>query len=98
MTELRLDLPAEVVGLLGPTKDAAAGRARQAVVLDLLREGSISQGKAARLLGITRHDVLDLMAKYEIPSGPRTIEELEQELDVARTFLRARDTADGPSR
>ncbi len=87
--ELRVELPAEVVALLGETREAATVRAKQAVILDLLREGRISQGKAARLLGVTRHDIIDLMAEYDIPSGPATIEELREEVDLIDRTLKS---------
>jgi predicted HTH domain antitoxin len=53
------------------------------LVLDLLREGQISQGKAAELLGINRYEMLDLMARHKIPSGPQTAEEAEREIEAA---------------
>ena len=84
---LTLELPEELVALLG-SPEAAAAKAREALVLALLREGQISQGKAARLLGLTRWDVLDLMVQHQIPSGPATPEELRQEVEDARRFLR----------
>ena len=84
---LSFEVPDELVALLG-TPEAAAARARDVLVLDLLREARISQGKAARLLGVTRWDVLQLMAKHHIPSGPETPEELRQELEAAERFLR----------
>ncbi len=40
----------------------------------------ISQGKAAELLGISRHDLFDLMAKFEVPVIDMTEEELHEEL------------------
>jgi predicted HTH domain antitoxin len=81
-----VDLPTELVDLLG-SPEAAAVKAREALVLDLLRRSAISQGRAAALLGLTRWDVLDLMARYEIESGPETAEELRAELDDVRRFL-----------
>lgn len=87
MTTLTLDLPEELLALLG-SPEAAAARAREALVLDLLREARISQGKAARLLGITRWDILDLMARRQIPSGPETPEELEQEIETIEHYAR----------
>jgi len=79
-----LELPDELVALLGST-DAAAAKAREALILELLREARISQGLAARLLGITRWDMLDLMAARRIPSGPLTPEDVQQEFgQVAR--------------
>jgi predicted HTH domain antitoxin len=80
---LSLDLPEEVVALLGSSEQAAA-RARETLILDLLRRGQISQGKAAELLGVTRWAVLDLMAEHGIETGPEGAEELAQELATVR--------------
>ncbi len=79
---LTIELPAEVLELLGSTETARA-KTRQAIILQLLREGEISQGRAARLLGITRYGILDLMAKNQIPSGPQTPEEIDREIQAA---------------
>src|SRR4051812_47247750 len=70
MTNLVVELPDELVALLG-SPAAAAARAREALVLDLLREGQIGQSHAAELLGLTRWDLLDLMARHQITSGPK---------------------------
>ncbi|HEX5502294.1 MAG TPA: UPF0175 family protein [Thermomicrobiales bacterium] len=75
-----LELSDDLVALLGGP-DAIPAQAREALVLDLLRAVRISQGKAAELLGITRYDILDLMAQHEIPSGPETADEMREELD-----------------
>jgi predicted HTH domain antitoxin len=84
---LTLQLPEELVALLG-SPEAAAARAKEALVLELLREARISQGKAAQLLGITRWEILDLMAQHQIPSGAETAEEMRQEVEEMRRFLR----------
>ena len=55
-------------------------KAKEATVMELLRKGKISQGKAAELLDISRHDLFDLMAKYDIPAIEMTREELKREL------------------
>ncbi len=89
MTALVVELPDELVALLG-SPQAAAARAREALVLDLLREGQLGQSRAAELLGLTRWDLLDLMARHQIPSGPATAEEMSQEIDaVSRLVERA---------
>ena len=77
-----IELPDEILELLGSIETVEA-KTRQAIILQLLREGEISQGKAARYLDITRYDILDLMAKYQIPSGPQTTEEIEREIQAA---------------
>ncbi len=86
-TTIAVELPSELVDFFG-SPEALAARARQSLVLDLLRGAEISQGKAARLLGVTRYDILDFMARYQIPSGPETAEEADQDLEAARRGLR----------
>lgn len=55
-------------------------KAKEAAVMELLRKGKISQGKAAELLEISRYDLFDFMAKYDIPVIEMTEEELKKEL------------------
>jgi hypothetical protein len=94
-TTVTLELPDELVELLG-SPEAVSARAREALVLDLLREAAISQGFAARMLGITRWDILDLMACHCIPSGPETAEEMRRDIEAARLGeRRATIDADG---
>jgi predicted HTH domain antitoxin len=86
---LPLEVPDELIALLG-TPDAVTERAREALVLDLLRQGHVGQGKAAQLLGITRGALLDLAAAHRIPSGPESTEELAGELEAGRRYLKRR--------
>lgn len=55
-------------------------KGKEGIVLELLRKGEISQGKAAELLEIDRHALFDLMTKYNIPVIDLTEEELKEEL------------------
>jgi len=48
--------------------------------MDLLREHQISQGKAAELLGLSRHELFDLMAKHHVPVIDLSADELKSEL------------------
>lgn len=86
---LVIEVPDDLVALLG-TPEAAAARAKESLVLDLLRAEEISQGKAAELLGMTRWAMLDLMARYKIESGPKTAEEARQDVEVAERAARPR--------
>jgi predicted HTH domain antitoxin len=88
-----VDLPEDVVSLLG-SPQAAAVEARRALVLELLRDARISQGRAAELLGLTRGQVLDIMAERRIPSGPETAEDLQEELASLRRYF-SESGADG---
>ncbi|MDQ3700867.1 MAG: UPF0175 family protein [Chloroflexota bacterium] len=80
---LAVEVPEEVVALVGSPEDAAV-KAGQALVLDLVREGRISHGKAAELLGLSRWSMLDLMAQYRIEAGPSDEAEIRQDLEAAR--------------
>ncbi|HVC30391.1 MAG TPA: UPF0175 family protein [Steroidobacteraceae bacterium] len=88
-----IELPEEIVALFGSAA-VAATEARRALVLDLLREARISQGRAAELLGLTRAEMLDLMVQRRIPSGPETAAEFREELASLRHYARA-NSADG---
>jgi predicted HTH domain antitoxin len=81
-----IELPEELVDLLG-SPQAVSAKAREALVLELLREERISQGQAARLLSVTRWQIIQLMGQYRIPSGPETAEDIRQELDVVRDIV-----------
>ena len=73
-----LELPDEVVKHASDKE--LAEKAKEALVMELLREHQVSQGKAAEILGISRYDLFDLMSKYRISVIDLTPEELEAEL------------------
>lgn len=55
-------------------------KGKAVIVLELLRKGTISQGKASELLEVDRHTLFDLMAKYDLPAIEMTDQELKEEL------------------
>lgn len=60
--------------------EAAAGRELTILaVLDLVRRGTLSSGRAAELLGLDRWDMPDLLATYDVDTVEFTAEELEQD-------------------
>ena len=86
---LSFEVPENLIALLG-SPEAAAAKAKEALVLQLLREAEISQGQAAELLGITRWDILDLMAQHDILSGPETPEEVREEIAILERLVQER--------
>jgi predicted HTH domain antitoxin len=76
--EAEVELPDEVLAQL--REEEIVTKAREALVMELLREHHLSQGKAAEILGINRSDFFDLMTKYQIPVIDLTAEELAAEL------------------
>ena len=75
---LDLELPDEVFAQL-EGRDIER-RVTEALVMDLLREHQISQGKAAEVLGLSRHELFDLMAKHHVPVIDLSADELKSEL------------------
>jgi predicted HTH domain antitoxin len=75
-----VDLPEEVVEWFGWQDREVSDRMREALVMELLRQHVISQGKAAALLGVNRWDMFDLMSRYKVPAIDLTAEELREEL------------------
>jgi predicted HTH domain antitoxin len=65
-------------------------RAKEGAVMELLRKAKISQGRAAELLGISRHDIVDLMGKYDIPVFDATSEELKEGVKNLKSALGGR--------
>ena len=59
------------------------------LVLKRFRGGGISSGKAARILGLSRRDFLDLLAKEGIPLYEPTNEQLGDEFKTVERFGRA---------
>ena len=66
----------------------AERKAREAYVMTLLQHGDISAGRAAKLLGIDRWRLSELMDVYDIsPFSTQTREELEREVAHAKRTL-----------
>jgi len=81
--KFELELPEELKELF-KTEEAAARAAKEALVLDLLHRGEISQGKAADLLGVDRWALLELMQKHGLPVLAQTPEELRRDVETLR--------------
>jgi predicted HTH domain antitoxin len=60
------------------------------VVMRLLKEQRISQGKASELLGVNRYDLFDLMARYDIPVTDLSPEDMTREFARADAFFRGK--------
>ena len=76
--EVEVELPDEVLARL--REEEIVTKAKEAFVMELLREHHLSQGKAAEILGVSRSDFFALMTRYQIPVIDLTAEELAAEL------------------
>ena len=83
MKAVTIELPPELVRLLGSEEEAKRG-AKVALVLDLVRRGTISRAKAAELLGTPLAEPPALLAEYRIPSFDYSAEDAERDLQTLR--------------
>jgi predicted HTH domain antitoxin len=80
---VELELPAGL-RTLGMTDADIRREAPTLLILKKFRDGAISTGKAAELLGLSRFQFMDLLAKEQIPLINYSKEELEQEMKTIR--------------
>jgi predicted HTH domain antitoxin len=66
-------------------------KGKETIVLELLRKGEISQGKAAELLGINRYEMFDLMARHDIPAFDYSVEELDKGMKTMDKLLKKKE-------
>ena len=76
-------------------KTDAERKAKEAFVLELLRHGDISAGRAAKFLDISRWDLSDLMSAAGIsPFAELSVEDLNAEVETALKVLNSNDDED----
>ena len=80
--ELDQDLVAVLEELRRPVKEAA----RELIVLELYRQGELSSGKAAQLLGLEREDFIRQASAKGIPYFQLRGEDLRREVDASKQF------------
>jgi predicted HTH domain antitoxin len=85
---LILELPDAWKQLLGLDNADAAGRAREMLVIESYREGMLSRGQAAEMLGLGFHEAEILFKRYGATQQP-TWEELEQSAQAFRSLAEA---------
>jgi predicted HTH domain antitoxin len=79
LKKLVLEFPPEVLEEDLQDRDVQM-KAREGAVMELLRKGNLSQGRAAEILDISRNDLFNLMTKYDIPVLNLSQDELKKEL------------------
>jgi predicted HTH domain antitoxin len=77
MKAVSIEFPEEVVELYG--EEELKSSVRRLSILELVKKGKLSSGKAAEILGITRWDFMELMSDYDIPMVSFPPEELKRQ-------------------
>jgi len=88
--EIHFTVPGELINRAKPEELTA--KAKEAFVMFLLREGTITQGYAARMLGLTRWELMQTMDRYSIPVIDLTEEELRAEVELTGRMLHREET------
>ncbi len=85
---LALELPDAWKQLLGLDTADAPDRAREMLVIERYREGKLSRGQAAEMLGLGFHEAEALLKRYGADQHP-TWEEMEQSTQAFRPLVDA---------
>ena len=80
LKKLELTFPSEVLDMLSTTYQDGAEAIKEAAVLELYREGKISSGKAAEILGMDRFEFIRYAGRKGITYIRITPDELDEEV------------------
>ena len=82
-----LDLPRDLLGALDVPPTRVESQLRELIALELFREGRISSGKGAELLGISKLEFVCLLAQHGISYFTESPEELMAEVKALEQLL-----------
>lgn len=82
-----LELPRDLLGALEVPQTQIEARLRELIALELFREGRISSGKGAKLLGISKLAFIQLLGRHGIDYFTESPEELEDEVAMLEQLL-----------
>lgn len=85
---LVLEIPDSWKGPLGLDTADAAGRAREMLVIESYREGKLSRGQAAEMLGLGFHETEALFKRYGA-SQQATWDESERSVESFKSLMEA---------
>jgi predicted HTH domain antitoxin len=86
MSTVNLDLEEDFVALLRQSNQPVQRAARELMVLELYRRGTISSGKAAELLGMSRWEFIHHASHLGIPYFAMMEDEWEAERKRSETL------------
>jgi predicted HTH domain antitoxin len=85
--KVALELPRDLLGALDVSQAEIEIRLRQLIALELVREGRISSGKGAELLGISKLDFIKLLAEHGVDYFTESPKELAAEVSTLEDLL-----------
>ncbi len=82
LKKLELSFPSEILAMITTTYQDSSDVIKEAAVLELYREGKISSGKAAEILGMERFEFIRYAGMKGIPYIRMTPDELKEEFKL----------------
>ena len=82
MNTISIDLPETALAGFGKTPKDLGREILIAAIVKWFELGTISQGKAAEILGVSRAEFLEILARYRVSAWQYTKEELDEELNI----------------
>lgn len=86
MRRRTITLDDELLGVLSLLDQPLEQAVRELIALELYRRGTISSGKAAQLLGMTKREFIQYSGKLGIPFFRLSDEELDAEIERVRSL------------
>jgi len=83
-----LQLPRDLLGALEVPQGELEARLRELIALQLFREGRISSGKGAELLGVSKLAFIKRLAQHGLPYFTESPEELVAEVKMLERLQR----------
>jgi len=87
LRKLELEVPEDLLAILGKTSKDVRTEALERLVLSLVRESEITASKGAELLGIPYRTMLELMAAHDVPLLRLSAEEVAQDVKTLNKLL-----------
>ena len=88
---VEVELPRDLLIALNISVAEAGQKSKEWIALELFRQGKVSSGKAAELLGISKVEFIALLDHYAIPYLDLTREELLSDVQAAMDAARKLD-------
>jgi predicted HTH domain antitoxin len=85
--KISLELPRDLLGALNVPETGLSTRLKELIALELFREGRISSGKGAELLGLSKAEFIQLLARYNINYFTESPAELIAEVAALEQLL-----------
>lgn len=86
MAMISIEMPDEMIQFVAPSSKEEELKRNAMILYPYIRQGEISHGRAAEILGIFKMDLITLYGDMGLPYIEMSDEEIEEELAAVRTL------------